>query len=137
VRGLLRTPVLSRGIGKALITLYLVERKSGRRYTVPVAYVPHDGALRFGTPFGCGRNLRTGQPVDIRYKGKRRPAGVQVVSDEADVVELYAVMVRADPNFAKFNKIGFDQGDNPNARTCTQPGPQRASISAHPPPITR
>lgn len=48
---------MCRGIGKALITLYVVGRKSGRHYTVPVAYVPHDGALLFGTPFGWGRNL--------------------------------------------------------------------------------
>jgi deazaflavin-dependent oxidoreductase (nitroreductase family) len=114
-RGLLRTPVVCQGIGKALITLYVVGRKSGRQYVLPVAYVPHEGALLFGTPFGWGRNLRTGQPVDIRFKGKRRPADVQVVSDEAGVVELYEVMVRANRNFAKFNKIGFDQDGNPNA----------------------
>jgi deazaflavin-dependent oxidoreductase (nitroreductase family) len=104
-----------RGIGKALITLYVVGRKSGRRYTVPVAYIPHDGALLFGTPFRWGRNLSAGQLVDIRFKGKRRPAEVQVVSDEAGVVELYAVMVRANRNFAKFNKIGLDQDGNPSA----------------------
>jgi deazaflavin-dependent oxidoreductase (nitroreductase family) len=113
-RGLLRTPAVSRGIGKALLTVYVVGRKSGRRYAVPVAYVPHDGALLFGTPFGWGRNLRSGQPVDIRYLGKRRPADVRVVNDQAGVVELYEVMVRANRNFAKFNKIGFDQDGNPS-----------------------
>jgi hypothetical protein len=76
--------------------------------------VPHDGALLFGTPFGWGRNLRTGQPVDIRYLGKRRTADVRVVNDEAGVAELYEVMVRANRNFAKFNKIGFDQDGNPS-----------------------
>jgi deazaflavin-dependent oxidoreductase (nitroreductase family) len=114
VRGLLRMPLVCRGIGKALITLYVVGRTSGRYYAVPVAYIPHDGALLFGTPFGWGRNLRTGQPVDIRFNGKRRPADVQVISDEAGVVELYTVMVRANHNFAKFNKIGLDQAGNPN-----------------------
>jgi deazaflavin-dependent oxidoreductase (nitroreductase family) len=114
VRGLLRTPVVCRGIGKALMTVYVVGRKSGRQYTVPIAYVPHGGALLFGTPFAWGRNLRTGHPVDIRYKGKRQPADVEVVDDEARVVELYEVMVRANRNFAKFNKIGFDQAGNPN-----------------------
>lgn len=115
VRGLLRTPILCRGIGKALITLYLVGRKSGRKYTIPIAYVPHEGALLLGTPFGWGRNLRTGQPVDIRYRGKRRPADVRVVSDETGVVKLYEVMARANHNFAKFNKIRLDPAGNPNA----------------------
>ncbi|HSY16604.1 MAG TPA: hypothetical protein VK816_11500 [Jatrophihabitantaceae bacterium] len=115
VRGLLRTPGVCRGIGKALVTVYVVGRKSGRQYAVPVAYIPYDGALLFGTPFGWGRNLRTGRPVDVCYKGKRRPADVRVVSDEAGVVELYAVMVRANRNFAKFNKISVDRDGNPSA----------------------
>src|ERR1700710_1794835 len=94
VRGLLRTPLLCRVVGNRLITLYVVGRKSGRRYTVPVAYPRHDGTLMIGTPFGWGRNLRTGQPVDIRLKGKRRPADVLVAADEAGVVQLYAEMAR-------------------------------------------
>jgi hypothetical protein len=42
VRGFLRTPLLCRAVGNRLVTLYLVGRKSGRRYTVPVAYTSHD-----------------------------------------------------------------------------------------------
>ena len=38
VRGMLRTPLLSRAMGSRLVTLYIVGRKSGRRYTIPVAY---------------------------------------------------------------------------------------------------
>src|SRR5664279_975693 len=60
VRGLLRTPLLCRIVGARLITIYVVGRKSGRHYAVPVAYTRHDGALLVGTPFGWGRNLRTG-----------------------------------------------------------------------------
>jgi deazaflavin-dependent oxidoreductase (nitroreductase family) len=94
--------------------VYVVGRKSGRRYAVPVAYTPHDGTLLIGTPFGWGRNLRTGQPVDIRIKGKRRPADVQVATDSAGVVELYAVMARDNHQFAKFNSIGIDPTGDPD-----------------------
>ena len=38
VRGLLRTPGLSRIVGRRLVTVYVVGRKSGRHYAVPVAY---------------------------------------------------------------------------------------------------
>jgi deazaflavin-dependent oxidoreductase (nitroreductase family) len=114
VRGLLRTPLVSRAMGNRLITLYVVGRKSGRRYTIPVAYTRHDGALLVGSPFGWGRNLRTGEPVDIRLKGRRRPADVHVLSDEAGVVESYAMMARDNRNFAKFNKIGFGADGEPN-----------------------
>jgi hypothetical protein len=114
VRGLLRTPLLNRIVGGRLVTLYIVGRKSGRRYTVPVAYTRYDGGLLFGTPFAWGRNLRTGEPVDIRLKGRRRSADVQAFTDEAGVTERYAVMARDNHSFAKFNKIGLDQDGNPD-----------------------
>lgn len=120
VRGLLRAPLLSRGIGNRLITVYVVGRKSGRHYSVPVAYTRHEGALLIGTSFAWGQNLRTGEPVDIRLKGKRRLADVQVLTDEKGVVEHYAVIARDNRNFANFNKIGFDQDDNPNPADLRQ-----------------
>jgi deazaflavin-dependent oxidoreductase (nitroreductase family) len=115
IRGLLRTPLLSRLVGKRLITVYVVGRKSGRHYTVPVAYTRHDGTLLIGTQFAWARNLRTGEPVDIRLGGKRRSAGVQVVADETGVIEHLALMARDNHQFAKFNKIGFDQRGDPRA----------------------
>jgi deazaflavin-dependent oxidoreductase (nitroreductase family) len=113
VRGLLRTPLLSRLAGSRLVTVYVVGRKSGRRYTVPVAYTKHEGDLLIGSPFGWGRNLRTGEPVTIRLKGRRRPADVRVLADEQEVVDAYAVMARDNHAFAKFNSIGFDSAGNP------------------------
>jgi deazaflavin-dependent oxidoreductase (nitroreductase family) len=113
VRGLLRAPLVSRVVGNRLVTVYVVGRKSGRRYTVPVAYTRHEGDLLIGTPFGWGRNLRTGEAVTIRLKGRRRLADVRVLTEEQDVVDAYAVMVCDNRNFAKFNNIGFDSGGNP------------------------
>jgi deazaflavin-dependent oxidoreductase (nitroreductase family) len=116
IRGLLRTPLVSRLADGRLITLYVVGRKSGRRYTVPVAYTRHEGDLLVGTPFGWGRNLRTGEPVVIRLKGRRRLADVQVLTDEHAVADTYAVMARDNHAFAKFNNIGFDADGNPDRR---------------------
>lgn len=113
-RGLLATPVLSQAVGKRLVTLYIVGRKSGRRFTLPVAYTPHGDDLLIGTPFKWGRNLRTGEPIEIRFKGRRRQADVVVYKDEAEVVDAYATMCRANKVFANFNKIGFDAAGNPN-----------------------
>jgi deazaflavin-dependent oxidoreductase (nitroreductase family) len=113
MRGLLRTPLLAQLVGSRLLTLYVVGRKSGRRYYVPVAYTRHDGDLLIGTPFGWGRNLRTGEPVEIRLRGRRRAADVRVIADEQGVVDAYAVMAGDNRNFAKFNHIGFDSGGNP------------------------
>jgi len=113
VRGLLRTPLVSRLMGSRLVTVYVVGRKSGRRYAVPVAYARHEGDLLIGTPFGWGRNLRTGEPVTIRLKGRRRLADVQVLTEEHDVAGAYGVMARDNHAFAKFNSIGFDPAGNP------------------------
>lgn len=115
MRGLLHTPLLCRLVGRRLLTIHVVGRKSGRRYDVPVAYTRQDDdALLIGTPFGWVRNLRTGEPVDLRLRGKRRSADVEVITDEEGVVENYAAMARDNHQFAKFNKIGFDAEGNPD-----------------------
>lgn len=113
VRGLLRTPVLCRVAGNRLITMYIRGRRSGRTYIVPVAYTPLNDVLVVGTPFGWGKNLRTGEQVDIRLKGRRKPAEVTVFTDEVGVGERYALMARDNKSFAAFNNIGFDAAGNP------------------------
>ena len=114
VRGLLAVPLVARGIGSRLVVLYVVGRTSGRRMTVPVAYTRHEGGLLIGTPFAWGRNLRTGEPIEVRYKGRRRSADVQVFTSEQDVVARYAIMAADNRNFASFNKIGFDAAGRPD-----------------------
>ena len=114
IRGLLRTPLLCRLVGRRLLTVYLVGRKSGRHYAVPVAYTRRNRTLLVGTQFAWARNLRTGEPVHIRLAGKRRPADVHVVADETGVVEHLASMARDNHQFAKFNKIGLDQRGDPS-----------------------
>jgi deazaflavin-dependent oxidoreductase (nitroreductase family) len=113
VRGLLHVPLLSRLVGGRLVTVHVVGRKSGRRYAVPVAYTRHQDDLLIGSPFGWGRNLRTGEPVTIQFRGRRRLADVLVIADEPGVVDAYAVMARDNHAFAKFNQIGFDAGGDP------------------------
>ncbi len=113
VRGLLCTPVVSRVVGKRLVTVYLVGRKSGRRYAVPVAYCRVWESVLVASQFTWARNFRTGEPVEIRLAGRRRHADVRVLTDESDVVELLAMIARDNHQFAKFNRIGLDQNGNP------------------------
>src|SRR3954447_15041499 len=114
VRAVLRTPLLCRLLGRRLIVMYVVGRKSGRCFAVPVAYERDGQSLLVGTPFAWGRNLRTGEPVEIRFLGRRRTASVQVVTDEAGVTKAYAMMARANQSFAKFNRIGLDASGTPD-----------------------
>ena len=113
VRGLLRAPLLCRLVGQRLITVYVVGRRSGRHFSVPVAYTRHNGSLLVGTQFSWVRNLHSGQRVQIRLLGKRRPADVEVLTDETGVVEHFAILARDNHGFARFNKIGLDQNGEP------------------------
>lgn len=114
VRILLRTPLVCRALGRRLVVVYVVGRTSGRRYPVPVAYTRRSDTLLIGTPFGWGRNLRTGRPVTIRLLGRLRPADVEVFTEEHAVIDAYATMARDNRNFASFNRIGFDADGNPD-----------------------
>jgi deazaflavin-dependent oxidoreductase (nitroreductase family) len=114
MRGLLCAPLLSLAVGKRLTTVYAVGRRTGRHYAVPVAYTRHGGRLLVASQFAWVRNLRSGEPVDIRLRGRRRAADVQVLRDEAGVVEHLGVMARDNHQFAKFNKIGFDEHGAPS-----------------------
>ncbi len=113
MRGLLRAPLLCNVVGKRLMTMYVVGRKSGRHYNMPVAYTRHDGTLLVGSQFRWLRNLRTGEPVEIRLLGKRRVADVEFLSDETGVVEHLAIMARHNHQFAKFNMIELDESGEP------------------------
>lgn len=114
VRSLLRVPLLSRVVGNRLITLYVVGRKSGKLYTVPMAYLWHEGALLLGSGFAWGKNLRTGDTLEVRFMGKRRLTDVRVLTDEVAVVEHYDIIARHNPGFAKINNIGFGEDGNPD-----------------------
>ncbi|GAA4967784.1 hypothetical protein [Actinoplanes utahensis] len=113
VRVLLWVPGLSRVIGRQLITLYVVGRKTGRRYVLPLAYTHQDDELLIGTPFAWARNLRTGDVIQVRYLGRPRSADVRVATDEPTVTAAYDVIARHNKNFAGFNEIGFDESGNP------------------------
>lgn len=114
VRALLRAPGLSRIVSSRLVTLYVVGRKSKRRHAIPVAYLVQGDDLLIGTSFAWVRNLRTGEPVAIRLKGKLRRADIQTYAQKADVVLAYAHMARVNPAFAKFNKIRINEDGQPD-----------------------
>lgn len=114
VRILMHTPLLCRVVGRRLVVIHVVGRQSGTRYDVPVAYEADGSTLLVGSPFAWGRNLRTGEPVEILLKGKRMSAEVEVLRDEDEVVAEYGRMARANRQFASFNKIRLDDHGEPD-----------------------
>lgn len=115
MRGMLRAPVLSRGIGSKLLTFTVVGRKSGKTYVIPVAYTRHEGRLLVGTRlWPWTKNLRPGEPAKVRVKGREILADWELLTDEQSVVELYGVIARDNHTNAKFAGIGFDADGTPN-----------------------
>jgi hypothetical protein len=135
VRGLLRTPGLSSLIGNRLLTLYLVGRKTGRRYSIPVAYLADGDDLLLGTSARWKLNLRSGQPIAVRFRGKRRWFDVTTYSEESDVVSAYGLMARGNPAFAKLNNIRLrDDGepDETDLRLAWVAGARAIRLSSSP-----
>ncbi|GAA2059776.1 hypothetical protein GCM10009839_82810 [Catenulispora yoronensis] len=134
-RTALSTPGVAKGIGRYLILLYVVGRKSGKKYTVPIAYIEHDGKVLVGTQFGWARNLATGQDLRVRYKGKVRTAEVEVVAGEQRTIDLYAALCRANHNFAKFHNIAIGADGEPdpaNLREAYQQGAKAILLTPKP-----
>lgn len=115
MRILLRTPLISRGIGSRLLTITVVGRKSGTTYIIPVSYTRHENYLLVGTVAKKWvSNLRPGVPVEIRVRGKLRSADQVVLRDEANVIELFDIIARDNHTNAKFSGIGFNPDGSPN-----------------------
>ncbi|WP_446666984.1 nitroreductase/quinone reductase family protein [Flexivirga sp. B27] len=114
MRAMLRTPVLGKLPGRRLVLLEIVGRRSGREFEVPVAYTRQGNDLLIGTPFGWGRNLRTGDVIDIVLMGSHRRADVVTYADHNGVIDAYDAMCRDNRAFANFNKVSIDKQGRPD-----------------------
>ncbi|MGK8505552.1 nitroreductase/quinone reductase family protein [Nocardia asiatica] len=115
VRTLLRVPGLSGVVGKRLMILHVVGRKSGATYDVPLAYTRHGEALLIGTALRPWvKNLRAGDPVRASFGGAPRTFDPVVHTSEADVLRLYEIIARDNKQNAEFNGIGFTADGSPS-----------------------
>jgi deazaflavin-dependent oxidoreductase (nitroreductase family) len=77
-------------------------RKTGKRYQQPVSYT-RDGNVLL-TP-GGGRwklNLRDGESIAVRFRGRKVQLRPEFVTDTDEVAELVAKMVATNPRAAGF-----------------------------------
>jgi deazaflavin-dependent oxidoreductase (nitroreductase family) len=95
-------------LGRRLMLVTVIGRKTGKVYRQPLSYVRQGTTLL--TP-GGGRwklNLRDGQPVRIRLRGRDVSARPELVSDLDEIEGLLAVMAAANPRVSRF--VGIPQG---------------------------
>jgi hypothetical protein len=113
VRSVLRSRLHGIFSGKLLI-ITVVGRKTGREYVNPVGYASYEGDLLIGTAAGWRRNLRTGEPARITFRGKEIQADWQVITDPEPLAELYRVILEQNPIHGKFAKISLDPDGSVN-----------------------
>lgn len=114
MRTLLRVPIISKLPGQRLVLLEIVGRRSGKHFELPVAYTRQGADLLVGTPFAWGRNLSTGDTIDIVLMGKPQQAAVVAYTDHDGVIDAYGAMCRDNKAFANFNKVGIDEQGTPD-----------------------
>lgn len=110
MRGILATPGLAQLMGRQLVVLYVIGRKTGARYKVPVAYLRDGDELLIGTSARWVRNLRTGDTLMVRYLGRLVEVRVSMDDTEATATADYALIASRNPAFAKFNRLSVDNG---------------------------
>ena len=89
VKALLRSSRHARLSHRLLLITY-TGRKSGKRYTIPVHYVEHEGAVTLGIQWPeqkvWWRNLRApGAPVRLRLRGVERTGYALAIEDSHGV----------------------------------------------------
>ncbi|WP_344752725.1 nitroreductase/quinone reductase family protein [Gryllotalpicola koreensis] len=110
MRGVLAAPGLAHLAGKRLLVLYVIGRKSGKEYRIPVAYEREGGELLIGTSARWARNLRTGDIVTMRFLGKLVKMRVSMDVTERAATADYALIASKNPAFAKFNRLTVTDG---------------------------
>ena len=98
-----------------LMLLTHTGRRTGRRYRQPVSYVRDGGVLL--TPGGgrWTRNLRDGEPVTVRLRGRDLTARPELVRDPDEVDRLLRLMRDRNPRLVSF--VPFLERDAPIDRT--------------------
>jgi len=70
VRALIRSP-LHAAVDDSMLMLHVTGRRTGRRYDIPVGYVPLGGRFMVVTQHPWRANLRGGADLDVTHHGRR------------------------------------------------------------------
>jgi hypothetical protein len=95
-------------LSKRLMLAFIIGRKTGKTYRQPMSYV-RDGSTLL-TP-GGGKwklNLRDGQPVRVRLRGRDVFARPELVEAIDEVDRLLSVILAANPSAGSFVRIPKD-----------------------------
>lgn len=99
-KAILRSP-LHTMMSRRFLLLSFQGRKTGRRYDLPLAYLPRHGEVIMTTDSGWWRNLRGGRPVQLRLAGRQVTGTAWAVKDEAEVEAALRDLVASQPSYPR------------------------------------
>ncbi len=131
VRLLLRSP-LHGMVSKALMLLTFTGRKSGKRYTIPVAYVRQNDVVTVFTSHAWWKNLRDGAPVQVEIQHVRRTGTAVAISDDVPAIAAqFLADLRANPTLAKTYHIPLDATGEPDADAAGRMAAHEVLVRIH------
>jgi deazaflavin-dependent oxidoreductase (nitroreductase family) len=104
MRAVLSLPV-GTPMSRRLMLVHHTGRKTGKHYRQPVSYIADGDTLL--TPGGgrWTRNLRDGQPVRVRLRGRTVTARPELIRDPDEIDRLLAIMAARNPALNRFVPI--------------------------------
>ena len=114
MRAVLATPLLHRVVSNRILVIDVVGRKSGRRYRIPVGYVPTEDGLLIGTAGRWRRNLKPGQHVHVTVGRKQHDMTADVVTDDRECTPLYRAILAHNPVHGRYAGIRHEPDGTPN-----------------------
>ena len=120
VRLLLRSPFHGM-VSETLLLLTFTGRKTGTRYTIPVAYGRQGDMVTVFTSHTWWKNVKGGAPVQVEIKRERRNGTAEAISDDAPAIAAqFLADLQAHPTLAKSYHIPLDANGHPDAEAAQQ-----------------
>ncbi len=112
---LLRSP-LHGILDKTILLITFKGRKSGKMFTTPVSYSQHGDQVYVFTHAAWWKNLRRGEPVTLRIRGREFQGLPEAIAEDKQTVAAgLTAHLRKVPSDAGFYGVTFDDQKNPRA----------------------
>jgi hypothetical protein len=122
VRAVARSP-LHGLVDDAVLVLHVVGRRTGRRYDIPVGFLPLGGDLVVVTQHAWRANLRGVAELEVTHRGRRGSRQVHLDEDPSTVAAtLHGIVLRHGPVMAQ-RRLGlvFPGGHEPTTAELVAP----------------
>jgi hypothetical protein len=128
IKALFHSP-LEGGLSKQLILLTFTGRKSGKTFTTPVGYTLEGDTLVAFTHRQWWKNLVTGAPVAIRFRGKDYKVKPEVVTNSVKLaLKMQAYLRENGLKSARAQGLSFDYTREPSLEELREGLEGRAEI---------